>query len=214
MTQYNSCSGVTQMYTTSLTCDTEITLNGRSKKQLLGGKKDVDLIKPPKQNNDAKFRIWEARIHKKKDSSPAWSEFWREYSAATQEISRISEGIMVGAIVSTSSIADTQHPSPRFCINPNCDSYRLSRFCFRASGEVGFCRSLQGRRQLRLSSRAANGVSRKRQKVRKFVVFGELKGQTDDSFNDVKDVSRLFLCCHFVKVHVFCTVISVLSVWI
>ncbi|XP_019186539.1 PREDICTED: chaperonin-like RbcX protein 2, chloroplastic [Ipomoea nil] len=94
---------------------------------------------------------------------------------------------MVGAIVSTSSIADTQHPTPRFCINPpNCgDSYR---FCFRArGGEVGFWRSLQGRRQLKLGSRAANGVSRKRQKVRKFVVFGELKGQTDDSFNDVKE---------------------------
>nr|GMD62591.1 chaperonin-like RbcX protein 2, chloroplastic [Ipomoea batatas] len=90
-----------------------------------------------------------------------------------------------GAIVSTSSIADTQFPKPRFC-----DSYRRSssRFCcFRARGEVGFCRSLQGRRQLRLGSRAANGVSRRRQKLRKFVVFGELKGQTDDSFNDVKD---------------------------
>ncbi|XP_031114181.1 chaperonin-like RbcX protein 2, chloroplastic [Ipomoea triloba] len=91
-----------------------------------------------------------------------------------------------GAIVSTSSIADTQFPKPRFC-----DSYRhsSSRFCcFRARGEVGFCRSLQGRRQLKLGSRAANGgVSRRRQKLRKFVVFGELKGQTDDSFNDVKD---------------------------
>lgn len=38
----------------------------------------------------------------------------------------------------------------------------------------------------------SNGVSRRRQKLRKFVVFGELKGQTDDSFNDVKDVSTPF----------------------
>lgn len=112
---------------------------------------------------------------------------------------------MVGTISGTGrSLAET-HSSPCLCLNPSLNS---GSFNFKTNGELGFWRSLKGRKQLNLSSSfleawcdwklsakmislAVNGVSRKRQKIGKFSVVGGLEVEDDDSGEDVKNVRAL-----------------------
>ncbi|KAK4372162.1 hypothetical protein RND71_007546 [Anisodus tanguticus] len=108
---------------------------------------------------------------------------------------------MVGTISGTSRSLASTHSSPCLCLNSSLNSGSSN---FKTSGELGLWRSFKGRKQLNLSSSfleiwcewklsakmislAANGGSRKRQKVGKFSVVGGLEVEDDDSGEDVKN---------------------------
>ncbi|XP_077210705.1 chaperonin-like RbcX protein [Tasmannia lanceolata] len=110
---------------------------------------------------------------------------------------------MVGAVSIVASVVDS-HISPCLCV----DALSFSNLNFRSSGDLGLCRNLAGRKQFRrpaalelsssfidawyewrLSTKVLSGIVRgyrKKNKFQKHVIFNELAGQYEDTFDDVK----------------------------
>eukprot|EP00262_Sarcandra_glabra_P005440 TRINITY_DN1702_c0_g1_i1.p1 TRINITY_DN1702_c0_g1~~TRINITY_DN1702_c0_g1_i1.p1 ORF type:complete len:223 (+),score=20.23 TRINITY_DN1702_c0_g1_i1:236-904(+) len=113
---------------------------------------------------------------------------------------------MVGSLAMVASPLVDSHACPCLCV----DSFSLSNLNFRSGADLGLCRKLVGKKQLRRSNSSlvltslfvdawhewrlsakvltsiVRGNERKQQKMQGLVVVGELAGQYEESFDDVK----------------------------